>query len=215
MNLFPGYLKSIVQPRSALCHLILDVGRDLNGVTHNIAVGYGVFLRVNRSPNWWQSWRLRFQCFLNTLGTLPGQATWNTCLGNSTLPSEWSPLNGRVGYTTRWINGKQAPREVDVARRIVAIASHKKGVCVFLSPLWTCKILQLIFLFLSSIVSASMVGNSDSETKNTYSYDRAVKAHRDNQVELGIAAAIMWWTLAGTSTTPPIGPTRKHARRMY
>ena len=51
MNLFHGYLKSIVRPRSALCHLILDVGRDLDSVAHNIAVGYDVFLRVNRTPN--------------------------------------------------------------------------------------------------------------------------------------------------------------------
>jgi hypothetical protein len=50
-NLFPGYLKSIVRPRSALCHLILDIGRDLDGVAHNIAVGYGVFLHVNHTPN--------------------------------------------------------------------------------------------------------------------------------------------------------------------
>ena len=41
MNLFLGYLKSIVRPRSALCHLILDVGRDLDGV----------FLRGNHTPN--------------------------------------------------------------------------------------------------------------------------------------------------------------------
>ena len=51
MNFFFGYLKSIVRPRSALCHLILDVRRDLDGVAHNIAVGYGMFLRVNRTPN--------------------------------------------------------------------------------------------------------------------------------------------------------------------
>jgi len=51
MNLFLGYLKSVVWPRSALCHLILDVGRDLNGVAHNIAVGYDVFLHVNCTPN--------------------------------------------------------------------------------------------------------------------------------------------------------------------
>jgi hypothetical protein len=53
MNLFPNYLKSIVWPHSALCHLILDVGCNLDGVAHNIAVGvgYGVFLRVNRTPN--------------------------------------------------------------------------------------------------------------------------------------------------------------------
>ena len=51
MNLFPGYLKSIIWPRSALCHLILDIGHDLDGVAHNIAVGYGVFLRVNCTPN--------------------------------------------------------------------------------------------------------------------------------------------------------------------
>jgi len=50
-NLFSDYLKSIVQPRSALCHLILDVGRDLDGVAHNIAVGYGMFIRVKRTPN--------------------------------------------------------------------------------------------------------------------------------------------------------------------
>ena len=50
-NLFPDYLKSIIRPRSALCHLILDVGRDLNGVAHNIVVGYDVFLRVNCTPN--------------------------------------------------------------------------------------------------------------------------------------------------------------------
>jgi hypothetical protein len=52
-NLLPGYLKSIVRPHSALCHLILDVGCDLNGVAHNIVVGvgYGVFLRVNHTPN--------------------------------------------------------------------------------------------------------------------------------------------------------------------
>ena len=51
MNLFHGYLKSIVRPRSALCHLILDVGRDLDGVAHNIVVGYGMFLHVNCTPN--------------------------------------------------------------------------------------------------------------------------------------------------------------------
>jgi hypothetical protein len=51
MNLFSGYLKYIVRPRSALCHLILDIGRDLDGVDHNIAVGYDVFLHVNRTPN--------------------------------------------------------------------------------------------------------------------------------------------------------------------
>ena len=51
MNLFPDYLKSIIRPRSALCHLILDVGHDLDGVAHNIAVGYGVFLHVNRTSN--------------------------------------------------------------------------------------------------------------------------------------------------------------------
>ena len=50
MNLFPGYLKSIVWPHSALCHLIMDVGRDLDGVAHNIAFGYGMFLCVNRTP---------------------------------------------------------------------------------------------------------------------------------------------------------------------
>jgi hypothetical protein len=50
------------------------------------------------------------------------------------LPSEWSPLNGRVGYTARRINGKHAPRDVDVAMQIVAIASYKKGVwCVAFS----------------------------------------------------------------------------------
>ena len=65
MNLFPGYLKSIVRPRSALCHLILDVGRDLDGVAHNIivGVGYAVFLRVNRTPNSRPLWWLLFQCF--------------------------------------------------------------------------------------------------------------------------------------------------------
>jgi hypothetical protein len=46
-----GYLKSIVQPRSVLCHLILDVGRKLDGVAHNIAVGYDMFLRVNHTLN--------------------------------------------------------------------------------------------------------------------------------------------------------------------
>ena len=51
MNLFPGYLKSIVRPRSALCHLILDIGCDLDGVAHNIIVGYDVFLCVNCTPN--------------------------------------------------------------------------------------------------------------------------------------------------------------------
>jgi hypothetical protein len=51
MNLFPGYLKSIVWPCSALCHLILDVGRDLDGTAHNIAVGYDMFLHVNHAPN--------------------------------------------------------------------------------------------------------------------------------------------------------------------
>ena len=50
-NLFPGYLKSIVRPRSALCHLILDIGRDLDGVARNITVGYGMFLCVNCTPN--------------------------------------------------------------------------------------------------------------------------------------------------------------------
>ena len=44
------------------------------------------------------------------------------------LPSEWSSLNGRVGYTARRIDGKHVPREVDVAMQIVAIASYKKGV---------------------------------------------------------------------------------------
>jgi hypothetical protein len=29
----------------------LDVGRDLDGVAHNIVVGYGVFLYVNRTHN--------------------------------------------------------------------------------------------------------------------------------------------------------------------
>jgi hypothetical protein len=43
MNLFPGYLMSIVLPHSPLCHLILDIGRDLDGIAHNITVGYGVF----------------------------------------------------------------------------------------------------------------------------------------------------------------------------
>ena len=51
MNLFPGYLKSIVQPHSALCHLILYIGRDLDGVAHNIAVGYVMFLHVNHTSN--------------------------------------------------------------------------------------------------------------------------------------------------------------------
>ena len=51
MNLFPGYLKSIIRQRSALCHLILDVGRDFDGVAHNIVVGYGMFLHVNCTPN--------------------------------------------------------------------------------------------------------------------------------------------------------------------
>jgi len=50
-NLFPSYLKSIVRPRSALCHFILDVGHNLDGVALNIAVGYGMFLLVNRTPN--------------------------------------------------------------------------------------------------------------------------------------------------------------------
>ena len=50
-NLFLDYLKSIIRPRSALCHLILDVGRNLDGVAHNIVVGYGVFLCVNHTPN--------------------------------------------------------------------------------------------------------------------------------------------------------------------
>ena len=50
-NLFLGYLKSIVRPLSALFHLILDIGCDLDGIAHNIAVGYGMFLRVNRTPN--------------------------------------------------------------------------------------------------------------------------------------------------------------------
>ena len=50
-NLFPDYLKSIVRPHSALCHLILDVGRDLDSLAHKIAVGYGVFLHVNRTLN--------------------------------------------------------------------------------------------------------------------------------------------------------------------
>ena len=51
MNLFPSYLKSIVRPCIALCHLILDVGRDLDSVAHNIVVGYGVFLHLNHTPN--------------------------------------------------------------------------------------------------------------------------------------------------------------------
>ena len=51
MTLFLGYLKSLVWPRSALCHLILDVGRDLDGIAHNITIGYGVFLHVNHTPN--------------------------------------------------------------------------------------------------------------------------------------------------------------------
>ena len=119
-NLFLGYLKSIVGPRSALCHLILDVGRDLDGVAHNIAVGYGMFIRVKRTPNWWPLWRLRFHCFwtfwvrcqakqreiralgtqrcqangrhwMDTLGTQRGESTGNMCLGKSTLPCESSP----------------------------------------------------------------------------------------------------------------------------
>jgi hypothetical protein len=39
MNLFPSYLKSVVWLRSALCHLILDVGRNLDDVAHNIVLG--------------------------------------------------------------------------------------------------------------------------------------------------------------------------------
>ena len=50
-NLFPCYLRSIVWPCSALCHLILDIRRDLDDVAQNITVGYGVFLHVNRTPN--------------------------------------------------------------------------------------------------------------------------------------------------------------------
>ena len=50
-NLFLGYLKSTIQPRSALCHLILDIGCNLDGIAHNIIVGYDVLLRVNRTPN--------------------------------------------------------------------------------------------------------------------------------------------------------------------
>ena len=51
MNLFPNYLKSIIRPCNALCHLILDIGRDLDGVAHNIAVGYVMFLHVNHTSN--------------------------------------------------------------------------------------------------------------------------------------------------------------------
>jgi hypothetical protein len=52
------------------------------------------------------------------------------------LPCEWSPLNECVGYTARRGDGKYAPREVDVAMRMIAIASYKKTVrCVVLSTL--------------------------------------------------------------------------------
>jgi hypothetical protein len=40
-----------------------------------------------------------------------------------------------VEYVVRQGYGKYAPREVDVAMQIVAIASYKKGCGVFLSPL--------------------------------------------------------------------------------
>jgi hypothetical protein len=51
MNLFPGYSRSIVWPHGALCHFILDIRHELDGVAHNIIVGYAVFLYVNRTPN--------------------------------------------------------------------------------------------------------------------------------------------------------------------
>ena len=52
------------------------------------------------------------------------------------LPSEWSPLDECVGYTARRIDGKHAPREVDVVVRIIVIALYKKGVpCVAFSSL--------------------------------------------------------------------------------
>jgi hypothetical protein len=55
-NLFLDYLKSIIQPHSALCHSILDIGHYLDGVAHNVVVGHGVFLHVNHMPNWWPLW---------------------------------------------------------------------------------------------------------------------------------------------------------------
>jgi hypothetical protein len=75
--------------------------------------------------------------------------------------------------------------------RIVAIASYKKGVrCVAFSTMNLQNFAVDLSLF-SSTISASMAGNSDSEIKNSYSDDLAVKARRDNQVELGTVVAIM------------------------
>jgi len=113
--------QSIIWPCNALCHLILDVGHDLDGAAHNIAVGYVMFLHVNRTPNWWPLWQLHFQCFwtlwvhcqakrreirtlgtqryqangnhwMDTLGTQRGESMGNMRLGKSTLPCESSPL---------------------------------------------------------------------------------------------------------------------------
>jgi hypothetical protein len=39
MNLFLGYLKIIIWPRSALCHLILDIRCNLYGVPTTSLLG--------------------------------------------------------------------------------------------------------------------------------------------------------------------------------
>jgi hypothetical protein len=109
-----------------------------------------------------------FPMFLNALETLPGQVMSNRRLGNSTLPCEWSPLNGRVGYAARRVNGKDAPGEVNGHHCFL----YKKGVCcVAFFTLILAKFLQLIFLCLSSSSSAKMVDHSDSESNNSFSDD--------------------------------------------